>query len=123
LDESLRFDDQSTGQDSHCVIIRKDHHNAVFLVNSRIPLVRASSDSITIMVYQLITTLTRYNSARVGVKPVSQQDTQTPTSDDRLVVMPNKHCVRCNLGVLVLVESGGILLDTFLLSDRLVHDT
>eukprot|EP00472_Partenskyella_glossopodia_P005140 CAMPEP_0197541908 /NCGR_PEP_ID=MMETSP1318-20131121/67416_1 /TAXON_ID=552666 /ORGANISM="Partenskyella glossopodia, Strain RCC365" /LENGTH=68 /DNA_ID=CAMNT_0043101125 /DNA_START=814 /DNA_END=1020 /DNA_ORIENTATION=+ len=38
------------------------------------------------MAYQLIITLTRYNSARVVVKPVSQQDTQTPTSDDNLVL-------------------------------------
>ncbi|KAK0590098.1 hypothetical protein LWI29_022685 [Acer saccharum] len=35
----------STGQKSHCVSIRSDHRNALFSLNSRIPLVRTSSES------------------------------------------------------------------------------
>ncbi|KAI3779508.1 hypothetical protein L2E82_09229 [Cichorium intybus] len=34
----------STGQKSHCVSIRRDHRNALFYLNSRIPLVRTSSE-------------------------------------------------------------------------------
>ncbi|PHT26501.1 hypothetical protein CQW23_33884 [Capsicum baccatum] len=34
----------STGQKSHCVSIRWDHRNALFSLNSRIPLVRTSSE-------------------------------------------------------------------------------
>ncbi|KAK7286155.1 hypothetical protein RJT34_21009 [Clitoria ternatea] len=44
LVEFLHFDIQSTGQKSHCVNIRKDHRNALFSLNSRIPLVRTSSE-------------------------------------------------------------------------------
>ena len=43
--EFLHFDIQSTGQKSHCVSIREDHRNALFQLNSRIPLVRTSSES------------------------------------------------------------------------------
>ena len=43
--EFLHFDIQSTGQKSHCVSIRRDHRNALFQLNSRIPLVRTSSES------------------------------------------------------------------------------
>ncbi|KAK8616693.1 hypothetical protein V6N13_116663 [Hibiscus sabdariffa] len=43
--EFLHFDIQSTGQKSHCVSIRRDHRNALFLLNSRIPLVHTSSES------------------------------------------------------------------------------
>ncbi|KAK7375680.1 hypothetical protein VNO78_35418 [Psophocarpus tetragonolobus] len=45
LVEFLHFDIQSTGQKSHCVNIRRDHRNALFELNSRIPLVRTSSES------------------------------------------------------------------------------
>ncbi|PHT27595.1 hypothetical protein CQW23_32804 [Capsicum baccatum] len=37
-------DTSSTGQKSHCVSIRWDHHNSLFKLNSRIPLVRTSSE-------------------------------------------------------------------------------
>ncbi|PHT24784.1 Regulator of rDNA transcription protein 15 [Capsicum baccatum] len=40
----FRFTKSSTGQKSHCVSIRWDHRNAFFLLNSRIPLVRTSSE-------------------------------------------------------------------------------
>ena len=46
LVEFLHFDIQSTGQKSHCVNTVSGHHNAMFLVNSRIPLVRFSSELI-----------------------------------------------------------------------------
>ncbi|KAK8590450.1 hypothetical protein V6N13_057343 [Hibiscus sabdariffa] len=36
---------RSTGQKSHCVSIRRDHHNALFYLNSRIPLVCTNSES------------------------------------------------------------------------------
>ena len=42
--EFLHFDIQSTGQKSHCVNTRERHHNAWFLLNCRIPLVRFSSE-------------------------------------------------------------------------------
>ena len=45
LVEFLHFDIQSTGQKSHCVITLWRHHNAWFLLNCRIPLVRSSSES------------------------------------------------------------------------------
>ena len=44
LVEFLHFDIQSTGQKSHCVNTRERHHNAWFLLNCRIPLVRFSSE-------------------------------------------------------------------------------
>ena len=44
--EFLHFDIQSTGQKSHCVNTFSGHHNALFLLNSRIPLVRFSSESV-----------------------------------------------------------------------------
>nr|QXI72951.1 hypothetical protein Solyc00g068970.2 [Solanum lycopersicum] len=43
LVEFLHFDIQSTVQKSHCVNIRWDHRNALFKLNSRIPLVRTIS--------------------------------------------------------------------------------
>ena len=46
LVEFLHFDIQSTGQKSHCVNTFKRHHNAWFLLNCRVPLVRSSSESI-----------------------------------------------------------------------------
>ena len=46
LVEFLHFDNQSTGQKSHCVNTFSGHHNALFLLNSRIPLVRSSSELI-----------------------------------------------------------------------------
>jgi hypothetical protein len=45
LVEFLHFDIQSTGQKSHCVITLWGHHNAWFLLNCPIPLVRSSSES------------------------------------------------------------------------------
>ncbi|XP_069146991.1 uncharacterized protein, partial [Solanum lycopersicum] len=44
LVEFLHFDIQSTVQKSHCVNIRWDHCNALFKLNSSIPLVRTSSE-------------------------------------------------------------------------------
>ncbi|PWA63919.1 cytochrome P450 like protein [Artemisia annua] len=44
LVEFLHFDIQGTGQKSHCVSIRRDHRNALFQLNSRIPLVRTNSE-------------------------------------------------------------------------------
>ncbi|CAF2106855.1 unnamed protein product [Brassica napus] len=42
LVEFLHFDIQSTGLKSHCDSIRRDHRNALFQLNSRIPRVRTS---------------------------------------------------------------------------------
>ena len=42
--EFHHFDIQSTGQKSHCVSTFKGHRNALFSLNSRIPLVRSSSE-------------------------------------------------------------------------------
>ena len=42
--ELLHFHIQSTGQKSHSVNIDNDHHNALFLLNSRIPFVCISSE-------------------------------------------------------------------------------
>ena len=42
--EFLSFDIQSTVQKSHCVNIRWDHRNALFKLNSQIPLVRTISE-------------------------------------------------------------------------------
>jgi len=42
--EFLHFNVQSTGQKSHCVKAFSGHHNAMFLLNSWIPLVRFSSE-------------------------------------------------------------------------------
>ncbi|CAG8500054.1 14347_t:CDS:2 [Funneliformis caledonium] len=43
LFEFLHFHIQSTGQKSHCVNTDYGHHNAMFLLDSQIPLVRTSS--------------------------------------------------------------------------------
>ncbi|GBP88530.1 Putative uncharacterized protein ART2 [Eumeta japonica] len=44
FDEFLHVDIPSTGQKSHCVNTREGHRNAMFLLDSRILLVRASSE-------------------------------------------------------------------------------
>ena len=70
LNEFHHVDFQSTGQKSHCVNTFARHHNAMFLLNSWIPLVRFSSE--------LIVNCRRYHMSGYG-------DLQTKVALDSLV--------------------------------------